>query len=293
MKITKRKLRQIIREEAQRLREQKIKAQSHSLLKEQEPPLHDDGELELDGEGTDFADEMRQRMGRSDSGPLKKTVVPPSERGLTAKTKQNLDKQIAGYLSKGYKKVDTLPQLPGLKVGLKASYAESDHLAIFKDFPIVIVFEKSICKRSCSPNRPWWVEEKEFKKLVGTDAGFANNKVYAVLAKEVLDADQKKNKFLEKNYVKPLIDKGYKHMTAFPRNFKGTGGKELTTGLKINATLNGYRVSFEGFDNIMLITADGIRGRKQFPWTVEEKEFNQLVGNKDPAVGTVYALLVK
>ena len=87
MKITKRKLRQIIREEAQRLREQKIKAQSHSLLKEQEPPLHDDGELELDGEGTDFAD------GGKLSRSLKKTVVPPSERGLTAKTKQNLDKQ--------------------------------------------------------------------------------------------------------------------------------------------------------------------------------------------------------
>ena len=212
MKITKGQLRRIIREEAQRLHEQKIKAQSHPLLKEQgEGALHVD-DLELDGEGTDFADEIRQNRRRSDSGTLKKTVVPPSERGLTAKSKQNLDKQIAGYLSKGYKEVDALPQLPDLKTGLKASYAESDHLAIFKDFPIVIVFEKSICKRSCSPNRQWWVEEKEFKKLVGTDAGFANNKVYAVLAKEDLANLKEENVPIVGKDGKPLdTKKPFKH----------------------------------------------------------------------------------
>ena len=91
---------------------------------------------------------------------------------------------------------------------------------------------------------------------------------------------------LEKYYVQPLLDKGYRHAQAFPR-LPG-----LKAGLKIKASYSGYKILLEGFD-IELIMTQGIRGHKPFVWTVEEKEFKQLVGTNPGLGGLVYALLIK
>ena len=119
-----------------------------------------------------------------------------------------------------------------------------------------------------------------------------------ILREERGDGDAPRNKEFLDGIVESLLDKGYQRMEALPRRPGLTGDfpkKHVGRFLPpIKVIRMGYAITFPKQD-IVLIMTEGIKGRSEIGWTVEEKEFKQLVGT-DPCggdCGLVYAVMVK
>tara|TARA_R110000824_G_scaffold399661_1_gene605422 strand:- start:523 stop:1044 length:522 start_codon:yes stop_codon:yes gene_type:complete len=91
----------------------------------------------------------------------------------------------------------------------------------------------------------------------------------------------KKMKFLEKNYIAPLLAKGYKRVNALPK-LPG-----LKAGMATPVTHSGYSFTFDKFP-IVLITTQGIRGTSKINWNVLAPEFKGFPpGNSDGIVAVL------
>ena len=97
---------------------------------------------------------------------------------------------------------------------------------------------------------------------------------------------QENEKFLENDYIKPLLAKGFKRIKALPQ-LPG-----LKVGTKCKAVYSGYSIEFQDFP-VHIIMTNGIRGVKQVVWTAEASEFQNLIGLDQGPAGKVYAVLAK
>ena len=153
MKISQRKLKQIIKEEiAKALNERTTaKPRKPGELSPAERFLRSQEKVQRDNDA------------RARAKPQDRMARRKAQRAAVAKHIEKV--VIPKYLAKGYKRVNALPKFPGLKVGSHKVYRNSE-VRTFKDFPIVLISLEP-CSRCGAQWSTWNVDPHELESMVG------------------------------------------------------------------------------------------------------------------------------